>query len=104
MTLTKSNFHSCELCKTTKVKCDRIEPTCGGCARNNRVCIYLERKKPGLRVGYGRELEDKINRLEAILQLLGRRVEDHILHHDSTYGSGQTQDSIHGSGHPRLNS
>ena len=64
------------------MKCDRVEPTCGWCARNDRVCVYKERKKPGLRAGYGRELETKINRLEAILGVLGRRVEDHILHHD----------------------
>lgn len=45
--------------------------------------MYQDRKKPGLRVGYGKELEDKINRLEAIIQVLGRRVEDHISEHDS---------------------
>ena len=65
------------------MKCDREEPACGWCARNNRLCVYQDRKKPGLRVGYGRELEDKINRLEAIIQVLGRRVEDHISDHDS---------------------
>ncbi|EXJ82686.1 hypothetical protein A1O3_06500 [Capronia epimyces CBS 606.96] len=72
---------SCELCKARKVKCDRVEPSCGWCARNNRVCIYKERQKPGLRVGYGRELEEKINRLEALLQVMGRRLEDHITEH-----------------------
>ncbi|KAL6248003.1 hypothetical protein RBB50_005351 [Rhinocladiella similis] len=72
---------SCELCKTRKVKCDRVEPACGWCARNNRVCIYKERQKPGLRVGYGRELEEKIHRLEALLQHMGRRLEDHITEH-----------------------
>lgn len=75
--------YSCELCKARKVKCDRNEPSCGWCTRNNRVCLYQDRKKPGLRVGYGKELEDKINRLEAIIQVLGRRVEDHISEHDS---------------------
>ncbi|EXJ90773.1 hypothetical protein A1O1_03877 [Capronia coronata CBS 617.96] len=72
---------SCELCKSRKVKCDRVEPACGWCARNNRVCVYKERQKPGLRVGYGRELEEKILRLEALLQVMGRRLEDHISEH-----------------------
>ncbi|KAG9784905.1 hypothetical protein ABEF93_003398 [Exophiala dermatitidis] len=72
---------SCELCKARKVKCDRVEPACGWCARNNRVCVYKERQKPGLRVGYGRELEEKINRLEALLQVMGRRLEEHIVEH-----------------------
>lgn len=45
---------SCELCKQRKVKCDRGHPTCGWCARNGQHCEYRERKKPGLRAGYGR--------------------------------------------------
>ncbi|OCT48311.1 hypothetical protein CLCR_03871 [Cladophialophora carrionii] len=72
---------SCELCKNRKVKCDRAEPACGWCARNGRECVYKERQKPGLRVGYGRELEEKINRLEALLHAQGRRLEDHIAEH-----------------------
>jgi len=51
---------SCELCKQRKVKCDRGQPTCGWCTRNNQVCEYRERKKPGLRAGYGRELEARL--------------------------------------------
>ncbi|OJD28585.1 hypothetical protein ACJ73_00026 [Blastomyces percursus] len=74
---------SCELCRTRKVKCDRAEPSCGWCTRNGRVCIYRERQRPGFRAGYGRELEQKINRLEAMLQLLGRRLELHIAEHES---------------------
>ena len=64
-----------------KVKCDRAEPTCGWCSRNGRVCEYKERKKPGLRANYGRELESKIGRLEALLQAQGRRLENYILDH-----------------------
>ncbi|EEH03541.1 conserved hypothetical protein [Histoplasma capsulatum G186AR] len=74
---------SCELCRTRKVKCDRAEPSCGWCTRNSRVCVYRERQRPGFRSGYGRELEQKINRLEAMLQLLGRRLELHIVEHES---------------------
>lgn len=51
---------SCELCKQRKVKCDRGQPRCGWCLRNNQVCEYKERKKPGLRAGYGRELEARL--------------------------------------------
>ncbi|WYZ37023.1 hypothetical protein EsH8_II_000529 [Colletotrichum jinshuiense] len=69
---------SCELCKARKVKCDRAEPACSWCARHNRTCVYLERQKPGSRIGFSLELEAKVNRLDALLQALGRRVEDHI--------------------------
>ncbi|EXJ69302.1 uncharacterized protein A1O5_07338 [Cladophialophora psammophila CBS 110553] len=84
---------SCELCKARKVKCDRAEPACGWCARNNRACVYKERQKPGLRVGYGRELEEKINRLEALLQVMGRRLEEHIAGHGdfSTHRPGSVR-------------
>lgn len=69
---------SCELCKARKVKCDRAEPACSWCARHNRTCVYLERQKPGSRIGFSLELEAKVNRIDALLQSLGRRVEEHI--------------------------
>ncbi|KAL0465066.1 fungal-specific transcription factor domain-containing protein [Neurospora intermedia] len=59
---------SCETCKTRKVKCDRGQPACGWCSRNTVVCEYKERKKPGLRAGYGRELEQRLDNLEAELK------------------------------------
>ncbi|SMQ45130.1 unnamed protein product [Zymoseptoria tritici ST99CH_3D7] len=58
---------SCEMCKTRKVKCDRGHPSCGWCVRNQQICEYKERKKPGLRAGYGRELESRLDKLEDVL-------------------------------------
>ncbi|KAH6985632.1 fungal-specific transcription factor domain-containing protein [Ilyonectria sp. MPI-CAGE-AT-0026] len=58
----------CELCKQRKVKCDRGQPACGWCTRNGAICEYKERKKPGLRAGYGRELEQRLDKLEEILR------------------------------------
>ncbi|CZT41220.1 related to Zn(II)2Cys6 transcriptional activator [Rhynchosporium secalis] len=58
----------CELCKQRKVKCDRGQPSCGWCTRNGAICEYKERKKPGLRAGYGRELEQRLDRLEDIIR------------------------------------
>jgi hypothetical protein len=51
---------SCETCKQRKVKCDRGQPACGWCLKNHSQCTYLPRKKPGLRAGYGRELEARL--------------------------------------------
>ncbi|GKU06132.1 transcription factor [Fusarium langsethiae] len=71
---------SCEMCKTRKVKCDRAEPACSWCARHNKACVYLERQRPGAgRNGFSIELEAKVNRIDALLQALGRRVEEHIV-------------------------
>ncbi|KAK0952787.1 hypothetical protein LTR91_024200 [Friedmanniomyces endolithicus] len=51
-----------------QVKCDRGQPYCGWCLRNEQICDYKERKKPGLRAGYGRELESRLDKLESVLQ------------------------------------
>ena len=39
---------------------DRGRPGCGWCSRNGQLCEYKERKKPGLRAGYGKELEQRL--------------------------------------------
>ncbi|EED21700.1 C6 transcription factor, putative [Talaromyces stipitatus ATCC 10500] len=70
---------SCELCKQRKVKCDRAQPSCGWCARNGQTCEYKERRKPGLRAGYGKELEQRLDRLEAIIQTQAQLIETHII-------------------------
>ncbi|KAL2010058.1 hypothetical protein VTN00DRAFT_5865 [Thermoascus crustaceus] len=90
---------SCELCKQRKVKCDRAQPSCGWCARNGQLCEYKERKKPGLRAGYGKELEQRLDRLEAIIQSQGRIIETHILQnqhrlsHDFNVGAAPSYSS-----------
>ncbi|KAK7746268.1 hypothetical protein SLS53_002227 [Cytospora paraplurivora] len=37
-------------------------------SRNGAHCEYKERKKPGLRAGYGRELEQRLDKLEEVLR------------------------------------
>ncbi|KAF2839363.1 hypothetical protein M501DRAFT_1031468 [Patellaria atrata CBS 101060] len=59
---------SCELCKQRKVRCDRGQPACGWCVRNKQLCEYKERKKPGLRAGYGKELEARLDRIDNVVQ------------------------------------
>ncbi|KAJ5291881.1 hypothetical protein N7478_001132 [Penicillium angulare] len=96
---------SCELCKQRKVKCDRIQPSCGWCVRNGQLCEYKERKKPGLRAGYGKELEQRLDRLEEVIQAQARLIEMHILqnqppmpHHGGSisYGSPSEPSAVHG--------
>ncbi|KAJ6080976.1 hypothetical protein N7499_005850 [Penicillium canescens] len=77
---------SCELCKQRKVKCDRVQPSCGWCTRNGQLCEYRERKKPGLRAGYGKELEQRLDRLEDIIQSQARLIEMHILQNQNAMG------------------
>lgn len=61
------------------MKCDKAEPACGWCASHGRLCVYKERKRPGVRASYEIDLEEKVNRMEAMLNLLGSKVEDHIV-------------------------
>ncbi|KAL1876847.1 hypothetical protein VTK73DRAFT_9149 [Phialemonium thermophilum] len=71
------NKTSCDLCKARKVRCDKILPSCTWCAKHGRDCVYRERARPGSKL-YNVDLEAKVNRIDAMLQMLGRRVEDHI--------------------------
>ncbi|KAK7960903.1 C6 transcription factor [Apiospora saccharicola] len=71
---------SCELCKQRKVKCDRGQPSCGWCKRNSVYCEYRERKKPGLRAGYGRELEQRLDKLEEILRSHSEILQNSYIH------------------------
>lgn len=60
------------------MKCDKAEPACGWCASHGRLCVYKERKRPGVRASYEIDLEEKVNRMEAMLQLLGAKVDEHL--------------------------
>lgn len=72
---------SCETCKQRKVKCDRGQPSCGWCRRNSVFCEYRERKKPGLRAGYGRELEQRLDKLEEILRSHSEILQSSFINH-----------------------
>ncbi|KAG0652564.1 Depudecin biosynthesis cluster 6 [Hyphodiscus hymeniophilus] len=88
---------SCELCKQRKVKCDRGQPSCGWCTRNGAICEYKERKKPGLRAGYGRELEQRLDRLEDILQSHARILESSFTNNSASLPSDhETPQSVTG--------
>ncbi|THC99299.1 hypothetical protein EYZ11_001205 [Aspergillus tanneri] len=47
--------------------------------KSNVLCEYKERKKPGLRAGYGKELEQRLDRLEEVIQTQARLIETHII-------------------------
>ncbi|KAF8416836.1 putative C6 transcription factor [Tirmania nivea] len=69
------NLSSCETCKHRKVKCDRTQPSCLRCQRSKQECVYKQKKKPGLRAGIGRELEERLDRVESILASHARILE-----------------------------
>ncbi|KAH8169482.1 fungal specific transcription factor domain-containing protein [Sarocladium implicatum] len=60
---------SCELCKQRKVSHDRLKQSTHFTPLGlTSGCEYKERKKPGLRAGYGRELEGRLDKLEVMLR------------------------------------
>ncbi|KAG0651076.1 putative transcriptional regulatory [Hyphodiscus hymeniophilus] len=79
---TTSSKASCDRCKARKVRCDRATPTCGGCARQNRDCVYKGKQKPGSQV------VEKLNRLETLLKDMGSRLEKHITEHGDSPQTG----------------
>ncbi|KAF2664120.1 hypothetical protein BT63DRAFT_101477 [Microthyrium microscopicum] len=68
---------SCDTCKQRKVKCNRQKPSCAWCTKNGHVCEYKERKKPGLRAGYGRELEAKLAEQAVLLKQMRATIQRH---------------------------
>src|SRR5271156_3927381 len=67
---------------------DRAQPSCGWCTRNDSLCEYKERKKPGLRAGYGRELETRLDRLEERLHQQELQLKVHLRQQCSYAGAG----------------
>ena len=57
---------------------DRAQPSCGWCTRNGQLCEYKERKKPGLRAGYGKELEQRLGMLPFLWAVLPTGIIAHI--------------------------
>ncbi|CCX10632.1 Similar to Uncharacterized transcriptional regulatory protein C11D3.11c; acc. no. G2TRN9 [Pyronema omphalodes CBS 100304] len=90
-----SSLGSCETCKARKVKCDRAQPSCGWCSRNGQECIYRQKKKPGLRAGIGRELEERLDRVEAMLVTHSRLLEGHLQHQQQQHHHQQQQNHTH---------
>ncbi|KAL4815551.1 fungal-specific transcription factor domain-containing protein [Aspergillus spinulosporus] len=81
--------YSCHTCRRRKVKCDKVHPICGNCAKNGTDCVYdaasQSRQDSGSRSrrdkdGYGvkrrretsRQLEDDIVDLQSMYGRLGQ--------------------------------
>ncbi|KAK9482548.1 fungal-specific transcription factor domain-containing protein [Lipomyces starkeyi] len=58
---------SCTICKQRKVRCDRVRPACGWCTKNGISCVYAEKRKPGLKAGFSRDLIERLERLETVV-------------------------------------
>ena len=73
-----ADYTSCQTCRTRRVKCDRAQPSCGWCVRNNQRCIYAGKRKPGPRKGHAQQLYNKVERLEQSVGSLTSQLREHI--------------------------
>lgn len=55
---------ACEYCKSKKLKCDSTQPRCATCEKKDINCVYKEKGQPGLRPGYGKDVERRLTQLE----------------------------------------
>jgi len=35
-------INSCRACRARRVKCDKVHPTCGRCAKSGDICLYID--------------------------------------------------------------
>ncbi|KAH8680540.1 hypothetical protein BX600DRAFT_490920 [Xylariales sp. PMI_506] len=95
-----SSKPSCELCRIRKVKCDRAKPVCSWCARNNRQCNYRERRRTRVDGSKILDLEAKVSSLDALVQSLNQRLEDHIVSTSTDSGRQQSSYPVLSSANP----
>ncbi|KAK2595979.1 hypothetical protein N8I77_013491 [Diaporthe amygdali] len=72
---------SCQECRRRKAKCDRSVPTCGLCHQYRRQCIYEKHSRTPLTRKHLTEVEDRLERAEALIKRLKRDNGDpHAIH------------------------
>lgn len=59
---------ACNSCKQKKRRCDRATPKCGYCDRNGLPCEFRTLQKPGLPLGYGSTMLEKLEFLDSSIQ------------------------------------
>ncbi|KAI9372599.1 hypothetical protein BJX61DRAFT_433716 [Aspergillus egyptiacus] len=75
--------YSCHTCRRRKVKCDKVHPVCGSCAKNGTECIYdpISQKEDGPRDSRDKDGHGVKRRRES-----SRRLEDDFEDLQSMYG------------------
>ncbi|KAI1122251.1 fungal-specific transcription factor domain-containing protein [Nemania abortiva] len=67
---------ACEACQIKKSKCDSARPKCGSCQLKGSSCSYRQRGQPGLRPGYGKAVEQRLNSLEENVEKINQTLQD----------------------------
>lgn len=60
---------ACVTCRSRKLKCDRVKPTCSRCLKVKGECVYPEsRRKPAFKRKNVKELEERLAQVEDLLK------------------------------------
>lgn len=67
---------ACDACKAKKSRCDSSRPQCETCRRKGTECIYQEKGQPGLRPGYGKGVEQRLQVLEETMMKMNQTIQE----------------------------
>ncbi|KAG8626117.1 hypothetical protein KVT40_006518 [Elsinoe batatas] len=70
----------CDPCKQKKARCNSGRSQCETCRRKGTACVYRERGQPGLRPGFGRALEGRLDVLERNMQSMSQTLQQVVGH------------------------
>ncbi|KAF4549593.1 Fungal Zn(2)-Cys(6) binuclear cluster domain-containing protein 15 [Elsinoe fawcettii] len=90
----------CDQCKQKKARCDSGRPQCEPCRRKGTHCVYREKGQPGLRPGFGKAIEKRLDMLEGSVKRLDDAVHQILEQISSNNGDLQQPATIlpHGTG------
>ncbi|KAK7752907.1 hypothetical protein SLS62_005066 [Diatrype stigma] len=67
---------SCKECYRRKARCDKVIPACGPCMKYRRHCLYEKHSRTPLTRRHLTEVEEKLERAEALIKRLRRSERD----------------------------
>ncbi|CAM1502897.1 Fc.00g076730.m01.CDS01 [Cosmosporella sp. VM-42] len=70
---------ACVSCRSRKLKCDRVKPSCGRCIKVSNDCVYPEsRRKPTFKRRNVKELEARLAQVEDYLKEVNKAPDDKV--------------------------
>ncbi|KAG8425724.1 hypothetical protein J3459_009742 [Metarhizium acridum] len=68
---------ACVMCRSRKLKCDRIKPSCTRCRKVGGECVYPEsRRKPTYKRRNVKEIEARLAQVESYLKEVNKGVDE----------------------------
>ncbi|AOA64903.1 Putative fungal transcriptional regulatory protein [Komagataella phaffii] len=65
---------SCNGCRARKVRCNGEKPSCSYCLKTGITCVFSPLRKPGLKRGYGKQFDQRLDSVEEQLKTFGDEI------------------------------